>query len=51
MTEKNKHYRRLNVPVKKPRPLDARFWWMAGILLCVLFIACTVMAYNAHRSR
>ena len=42
-------YRKLNVSVNRPSKLASLFWWLAGLALAVLFIACVVMAYNAQR--
>jgi hypothetical protein len=44
-----KDYRKLNIPINRPSKLASLFWWLAGIALVVLFIACVVMAYNAQR--
>jgi hypothetical protein len=49
--EKRESFRRLRVPVSKPRRLDSFFWWSAGILLCVAFLACVAMAWYAHRMK
>lgn len=45
----NKGFRQLRLPYHKPRRPEAAFWWLAGIALAVLWIACVVMAYNAHK--
>jgi hypothetical protein len=44
-------YRKLHVPVKRPSKLASLFWWLLGITLAVLFLACVVMAYNAQRGK
>jgi hypothetical protein len=49
--EKQNGFRRLQVPVKRPRRLDAIFWWSVGILLCVAFWACVAMTYYAHQAK
>jgi hypothetical protein len=48
--EKEGAFRRLHASVKKPRRLDAIFWWSLGILLCVAFWACVAMLY-IHRHK
>jgi hypothetical protein len=47
--DKQDNFRRLRVPLNKPRRLDSIFWWSAGILVCVAFWACVAMAYYAHQ--
>jgi len=47
--EDKQTFRKLNLPLPKPRRLDSVFWWLAGIAIAVLFLACVAMAYMAHR--
>jgi hypothetical protein len=42
-------YRKLNVPVSRPSKTASLFWWLVGIALAVLFLACVVMAYNSQK--
>lgn len=48
---KEKQFRSLNIPANRPRRVYTVFWWLAGIALAVLFLACTAMAYFAHRAK
>jgi len=49
LMQREKQYRQLHVPIRKPLRLMDRFAWLAGIALAVLFLACVAMAYYAHR--
>jgi hypothetical protein len=49
--EKEKEYRQLHLPIRRPRPINDRFAWLAGTALAVLFLACVAMAYVAQHHK
>jgi len=46
--ENEKEFRPLHVPIRKTQSLNDRFAWLVGISIAIFFLACVVMAYEAH---
>ena len=38
-------FRKLKVPIRRPGKTESLFWWLAGIALAVLFLACVLIGY------
>lgn len=43
--DRQQHFRPLRVRPNRPRREEALFWWLAGIALAVLFLACVAIGY------